>query len=159
MFSPPFLLILHSHSVHLSAQLLFSGNDKLSLCLSQPFMSPRFPGGPRPSLRMPNQVWTTHLPIQLNMYFQVGMCWWSILTIAPSLAHLFPSASRGNPWFSASPAKQHGPHQTTRCVCVCVHYSCLCLCKLAVFQVAFLSENAGAPRTSQIQGSSGWKIG
>uniref|UniRef100_A0A6Q2ZJJ7 Single stranded DNA binding protein 4 n=1 Tax=Esox lucius TaxID=8010 RepID=A0A6Q2ZJJ7_ESOLU len=28
---------------------------KLSLCLSQPFMSPRFPGGPRPSLRMPNQ--------------------------------------------------------------------------------------------------------
>uniref|UniRef100_A0A674DE56 Single stranded DNA binding protein 4 n=1 Tax=Salmo trutta TaxID=8032 RepID=A0A674DE56_SALTR len=30
-------------------------NDKLSLCLSQPFMSPRFPGGPRPSLRMPNQ--------------------------------------------------------------------------------------------------------
>uniref|UniRef100_A0A8C7MC67 Single stranded DNA binding protein 4 n=1 Tax=Oncorhynchus kisutch TaxID=8019 RepID=A0A8C7MC67_ONCKI len=49
---PPFL---HSHSVHLSAQLLFSGNDKLSLCLSQPFMSPRFPGGPRPSLRMPNQ--------------------------------------------------------------------------------------------------------
>lgn len=23
----------------------------------QPFMSPRYPGGPRPSLRMPNQVW------------------------------------------------------------------------------------------------------
>lgn len=28
----------------------------LSVCLHQPFMSPRYPGGPRPPLRIPNQV-------------------------------------------------------------------------------------------------------
>lgn len=65
-----FSLPSSSSSIHtlsiMSALLLFSRNDKLSLCLSQPFMSPRFPGGPRPSLRMPNQVWTTHSPIQLE---------------------------------------------------------------------------------------------
>ncbi|GCB62492.1 hypothetical protein scyTo_0007241 [Scyliorhinus torazame] len=27
---------------------------------SQPFMSPRYPGGPRPPLRIPNQFW--HYP-------------------------------------------------------------------------------------------------
>lgn len=30
-------------------------NDHRSLSFLQPFMSPRYPGGPRPALRMPNQ--------------------------------------------------------------------------------------------------------
>lgn len=35
----------------------FINNSKVSApSLLQPFMSPRYPGGPRPSLRMPNQV-------------------------------------------------------------------------------------------------------
>lgn len=31
------------------------------ISLFQPFMSPRYPGGPRPSLRMPNQVLGTRI--------------------------------------------------------------------------------------------------
>uniref|UniRef100_A0A674DF33 Single stranded DNA binding protein 4 n=1 Tax=Salmo trutta TaxID=8032 RepID=A0A674DF33_SALTR len=55
---PGFFQVIHLYSsLSLSTSLAphFTWNDKLSLCLSQPFMSPRFPGGPRPSLRMPNQ--------------------------------------------------------------------------------------------------------
>uniref|UniRef100_A0A669BU62 Uncharacterized protein n=1 Tax=Oreochromis niloticus TaxID=8128 RepID=A0A669BU62_ORENI len=38
----------------------------------QPFMSPRYPGGPRPSLRMPNQVLSSILMLSLfHVYFPV----------------------------------------------------------------------------------------
>lgn len=43
---------------------------------SQPFMSPRYPGGPRPSLRMPNQVLNSFISVFLLLSFPL-YSWWT----------------------------------------------------------------------------------
>lgn len=75
----------------------------------QPFMSPRYPGGPRPSLRMPNQVLTPpttpHFCVLLLLFSLLGSCF---------ILSFLVSASRWSPRVTAAPAKQFGPHQTAR---------------------------------------------
>lgn len=103
----------------------FINNKKncfLSLSLPlfpQPFMSPRYPGGPRPSLRMPNQVlcaiwfcffWRLLLTLSLTCR---SVCVAKKKFKSVPMSGVF-SASGRNPWISASPAKQFGPDKTAR---------------------------------------------
>nr|KAF6402580.1 single stranded DNA binding protein 4 [Rousettus aegyptiacus] len=70
----------------------------------QPFMSPRFPGGPRPTLRMPSQVregkWEGGQELGWGGGTHTQCC------------HTPSTASCGPPWLPAPPPWRHGPLPT-----------------------------------------------
>ena len=83
-----------------------SPSSHRSYPLLQPFMSPRYPGGPRPALRM-NQVRfppRSQTPVGHRAPAGVPLC-----PDPPSPPNRSPAATRGCPRLSAAAAQRHGP--------------------------------------------------
>lgn len=82
-----------------------SPSSHRSYPLLQPFMSPRYPGGPRPALRM-NQV---RFPPAVRPRWGTELLQGSRCALTPPPPNRSPAATRGCPRLSAAAAQRHGP--------------------------------------------------